>query len=71
MTLKYEITKKLHRNGIIYRCVKCGEYGLNDLKETTEYNLPPYYSNKVSHGLCSYCFEKEMEKLRKMRRSLE
>ncbi len=54
MTLRYVITKKIGRKEAIYRCLDCGEYGANDLRETVNMRIPEWYRrlNLVSHGLC-------------------
>ena len=54
MTLKYEVTKKLHKKKLVTICLGCNKHQING--EWINYPKQDHYQN-YSHGFCEECYQ--------------
>lgn len=61
--LKTEITNAIKNEHTVYKCIRCGYVGVDNLNAVTQFELPETYKN-ISGGLCHECY-REIRKKRK------
>jgi len=65
MTYRYKITKAMHRNRLIKKCIDCKKISL-DGETWIEYKNSTY--KNYTHGLCEKCFKRAMFEIRSMKK---